>query len=170
MTIKEATKFMERIKQHYQEFIIDEYKIEEWFNDLQHYSYEDVNKKLDEHLRSERYGEYIPKLHFLLSSLIMEKDKGKDWLKEAEIKCNICGRVMKYYDYDNHFARHLSVDYIAKQYLKYKNEEIDKEKFLKMDDEEFEIKYDKILKFVYENTNDEEEKDMIRNYFKSYIG
>ena len=34
MTIKETTNFLERIKQHYQEFIIDEFKIDEWHNVL----------------------------------------------------------------------------------------------------------------------------------------
>ena len=165
MTIKEATTFMERIKQHYQDFIIDEYKIKEWYKDLQYYNFDEVNKKLDEHLRSEKYGEYIPKLHFLLMYLVKEEDKDKDWLLEKNVRCGMCGKIMNYYDYEEHYKRHSSIEYIKQQYLKYKNEEIDTEKLFNMDNAEFNKKYDKILEFVLENTEDKEEKERIEKYF-----
>ena len=65
MDKKETKKFMERIKSHYQEFIIDEFKFSEWHGKLKYYDAEDVNAKLDEHLSSEVYGEQIPKVYFL---------------------------------------------------------------------------------------------------------
>ena len=165
MTIKEATSFMERIKQHYQDFIIDEYKIDEWYKDLQYYNYQEVNKKLDEHLRSEKYGESIPKLHFLLMYLTKEEDKGKDWLLEKQVRCSVCGKIMNYYDYERHYNRHSSIEYISMQYKKYKDEDIDKEKLMNMPESEFNVKYDKILEFVLDNTKDKEEKERIEKYF-----
>ena len=59
MTIQETKQFMTRIKQHYQEFVIDNYKIDEWYKELKSYDYDEVNKKLDEHLRNEQYGQYL---------------------------------------------------------------------------------------------------------------
>ena len=77
MTIKETNDFMERIKQHYQEFVIDDYKIEEWYKELKDYDYQEVNAKLEEHLRNEQYGTSIPKVYFLTKYLTKEKDKNK---------------------------------------------------------------------------------------------
>ena len=85
MTIKETNQFMERIKSHYQEFIVDDFKIKEWHKELSKFDLEDVNKKLDEHLKSSEYGEYIPKLFFLTKYLIPSKDKGK--IKHYVVKC-----------------------------------------------------------------------------------
>ena len=62
MTIRETNEFMERIKSHYQEFVIDDFKIKEWYKELSNYDADDINNKLDEHLRSEVYGDQIPKL------------------------------------------------------------------------------------------------------------
>ena len=74
MEKKQVIEFMDRIKSHYQEFIIDDFKIKEWYDELKDYSYEDVNKKLDEHLRSEQYGNFIPKVYFLTKFLTKEKE------------------------------------------------------------------------------------------------
>lgn len=74
---KETINFMERVKSHYQEFIIDDFKISEWYGKLKDYDAEDVNKKFDEHLGSEVYGDYIPKIMFLTKYLTPTKEKGK---------------------------------------------------------------------------------------------
>ena len=98
MTILETNEFMKRIKSHYQEFVIDEFKQDEWYKELKKYDYEDVSKKFEEHLRSETYGEYIPKLYFLTKYLIPSNKKGE--IKEYTVHCQICNKAVDYKEYD----------------------------------------------------------------------
>ena len=167
MTIQETNKLMERIKQHYQEFIIDDYKIEEWFKELSKYDSEDVNKKLDQHLRSEQYGQHIPKLFFLTKNLITTEEKEKH--SEHIVFCQICRRRMRFEEYGTHIERCLSVDYLEKQFKKYNLQNFNKEALLKMTQVEFDRLYDKVLKYVQDKTKDETEKKRIEVIFKSKV-
>ena len=67
MSIEETKNFMIRIKQHYQEFVMDNIKLNEWYSELKDYDYFEVNNKFEEHLRNEQYGNQIPKIGFFLS-------------------------------------------------------------------------------------------------------
>ena len=65
MEKKDVIKIMTRIKKNYNEFINDDYTINEWFKELKDYDFEDVMKKIEEHLRSEQYGSKPPRVYFL---------------------------------------------------------------------------------------------------------
>lgn len=143
MTKNETMNFMERIKSHYQDFIIDDFKIKEWHKELSQYDLEDVNQKLDEHLKSSEYGEYIPKLFFLTKYLIPTKDKGK--IKHYIVKCQLCNCDIPDSEYDNHYKRCSSASTIIRDMKKYFNLTVDYQQLMLIKPTEFENTYHKYL-------------------------
>ena len=54
MERKQVVDLLKRIKYNYNEFIVDDYTITEWYKELKDYELEDVMDKLDQHFRSEQ--------------------------------------------------------------------------------------------------------------------
>ena len=162
MKINETNKLMERIKEHYQDFIIDKPKVEEWHNYLKDYSYKDVSNKLDEHLSSEQYGQYIPKVAFLVKYLTKEEDKGK--IEDYKTQCYLCKRYIKNSEYQEHFKRCSSINYMNNQRYKYFGKRFDEltiKQLWKMEEELFRKKYREMLEIVRDNTTDAWEKERV---------
>lgn len=143
MDKKETIRFMERVKSHYQEFIIDDFKISEWYGKLKNYDAEDVNKKFEEHLSSEVYGENIPKLYFLTKYLIPTEEKGK--IKHYTIYCPKCGYEIPDVEFEKHNQRCIEASTIVRDMKRYFNISIQKEKLMALSDEEFEKTYQSYL-------------------------
>lgn len=162
MTVQETNDFLKRIKQHYQDFIIDNSKLDEWYKELKDYSLKDVNKKLDEHLRNEYYGNQIPKVFFLTKHLVKEKDKDKT--DNLLVRCSLCGKVIKYLNFQNHMDRCNSVEFINLQSKKLFSKEIDKQRYREMPDEDFDKIYNKLLERILQTSDDKEEIKRINNY------
>ena len=72
MERKQVVDLLKRIKYNYNEFIVDDYTITEWYKELKDYELEDVMDKLDQHFRSEQYGKQPPKVYFLTKYLTKE--------------------------------------------------------------------------------------------------
>lgn len=165
MELKDVKLILRRIQSYYPNFMIDDFKTKEWYNELKKFDFDDVNRKLEEHMRSADYGAYEPKLFYLTKYLKTKEEK------EAKINynvnCQICGKLVKLSDYDSHFDRCSSVEFINKQCMDMKDTEIDKEKYFNMGDEEFNAFYDKLLRIVYNNSNDEMQKNAIKKYFET---
>jgi len=162
MTIKETNRFLLRIKEHYQEFVIDEYKIDEWHKFLKDYSYEDVDKKLDEHLSSEQYGQYIPKVAFIVKYLTKEKDKGH--FEDYKIQCFYCKEYLKNSEFKEHFKRCSSINYMNNQRQRFFGKDFGEttiKQLWNLSEEEFRKKYYEMLQIVKKETNDEEEKERV---------
>lgn len=157
MTIKETNLFMERIKQHYQEFIIDDLKIEEWHNELQKYDFKDVNEKLDEHLRSEQYGTNIPKLYFLTKYLKTEEEKKQN--RTYYTKCQLCQKKVNLAEYDKHYEKCSSIEYLIRTAKKHYNKIVTREYLENLSEYEFEKKYWEIVTNV-SNKNDISEMEI----------
>ena len=143
MEKKETINFMQRIKSHYQEFVIDDFKIEEWHKELKKYDYEDVNKKLEEHLSSETFGEQIPKLYFLTKYLIPTEDKGK--IRHYTVVCQLCGKEVADTEFDDHFIRCSAAQAIVRDLRKYFNLTVDYQQLMSMSSQRFEEVYVKYL-------------------------
>lgn len=158
MTREDTKNFLRRIKQHYQEFSVDDYKITEWHNELKDYSVDDINKKFEEHLRNEEYGNNIPKIWFLTKYLTKEKDKGKNNANEILTNCTICGKELVLSEYGEHYHKCSSIDYIIRQYKKIKGQEISRKDLEELSDRKFEEVYEKIINMTYENGTIEEKK------------
>ena len=165
MERKDVQVLMKRIKNNYNEFIIDDYSISEWYKELKDYSLEDVMKKLEQHFRSEQYGNQPPKVYFLTKFLTKEKDKIKSKTSGIMVRCQICNDIIPYDEYDSHYGRCLSIEYLEKNNMKYFGKWIDKEKYKKMSEQEFQTKYNKFCEFILEKTENEEERENLMKYF-----
>ena len=165
MELKEVSMLLKRIKSHYQEFIVDDFKVNEWYKELKDYSLDDVMEKLETHLKSEQYGNQIPKVYFLTKYLTKTKDKNKKI--EGIIECHLCHKLIEMEEFENHFDRCSSVDYLNRRNIDYFNKSIDKEKYMNMDQRDFEEKYNKMCYYIYENTKDQREKYYLNEYLMS---
>ena len=162
MKREETKRLFKRIKSHYEDFIVDEGKIDEWHNFLKDYSYDDVSKKLDEHLSSEQYGQYIPKVAFLVKYLTKEEDKGK--YEDYKVQCFYCKNYFKNSEYKEHFKRCSSINYMSMQRERFFGKSLDdsiKNQLYKMNEEDFRKKYREVLEIVKNQTQDEWEKQRI---------
>ena len=162
MNKAEVRNLLKKIQSNYPSFLVSEDKLEEWHKELKDYDCEDVLNKVDEHLRSEKYGRQEPRVYLLTKGLVKTKNKAKR--KGIKIRCNICGEVVLLNEFDNHFDRCSSVKYLNDQNLKYFGKEIDKEKYMNMNDKEFDYKYDKFCEYVLTNSNNDEEINNLEHY------
>lgn len=143
MNKKETIHFMDRVKSHYQEFIIDDFKISEWYGKLKDYDAEDVNKKFDDHLGSEIYGESIPKIYFLTKYLTPTKDKGK--VVHYTVYCPKCSKEIPDEEFEYHTQRCYEASTIIRDLKKYFNRNLQKEKIMTLSDEKFDELYQEYL-------------------------
>lgn len=148
MTKKETIDFMNRIKAHYQDFIIDDFKVNEWFRELQHYDREDLDIKFDEHLSSEMYGQFIPKLFFMTKYLIKTADKGK--IIHRTVICTQCKNAVNDWEFDKHFKKCSGSCTIARDMNKYFNTNLDPQDLMEYSDTDFERMYKKYLNKMIE--------------------
>ena len=160
MTRDETKMFMRRIKEHYQEFLIDEFKVDEWHNVLKDYELKDVNNKLEEHLKSQEFGNHIPKVYFLTKYLTTIEEKQNT--PQHKIYCQICNQKVLFSEYDEHFKRCSSIRYLNSQYEKYFNKKLDIEMLKKMSSNDFDVNYRKVLNYIKENTENQDEKERVK--------
>lgn len=165
MELKDVKTILTRIKVNYPNFVNDDYTRSEWYKELKDYSLDDVMEKLEQHFRSEQYGNQIPKVYFLTKYLTKEKEKNIK--QDIMVRCQLCGKGVDLDEYDKHYNRCSSIEYLNKQSIKYFNKEIDKEKYFLIDDETFQEKYDKVLNYVLHNTDNLDEIKYINLYFKN---
>ena len=97
----EVKNFMKRIQSHYNDFIVDDFKISEWYSELSKYDSQDVSERLDKHLKSEEYGKFAPKLFNLTRYLVPSEDKDKKIVYNKE--CPKCGRIFTNETFDDHY-------------------------------------------------------------------
>lgn len=146
MTILEVKEFMKRIKSHYQEFVVDDFKTKEWYSELKKYDYEDVNNKLEQHLRNETYGESIPKLYFLTKYLIPTEQKGIK--KEYNVYCPICGRTINLEQYEDHYVKCNRTKLMITDMKVYYNKDLNLDEILRLSDVDYERLYIKYLNMM----------------------
>ena len=146
------------------------------------YDLEDVNKKLEEHLKNIEYGEHIPKLYFLTKYLIPTIEKGK--IKHYVVKCQLCNCDIPDSEYDNHYRRCSGASTIVRDMKTYFNLTIDHEQLMKMNNIDFNKTYNRylekmldsekldwfrkkiIMRCLYSNESTETIEDMLKSYIK----
>ena len=165
MELKDVKLILKRIQSYYPSFMIDDFKTKEWYNELKKFDLDDVNRKLEEHMRSTDYGAYEPKLFYLTKYLKTREEKESNI--DYYASCTICGKYFKLSEYDKHFDRCSAINFINKQSMSMKGEEIDKDKYFNMSDQDFNEFYDRLLTVVYKNTEDEMQKNAIKKYFET---
>ena len=162
MELKDVKLILNRIKVNYPNFVNDDYTRSEWYRELKDYSLEDVMDKLEQHFRSEQYGNSIPKVYFLTKYLTKVKEKGKKI--DGFLQCQLCGKWISMDDFEQHYDRCSSIDYLNRQSIKYFDKEIDKEKYYYLSDEMFNEKYNKVANYVLNHTKDNEEINYLSKY------
>lgn len=122
MTKSEVAKFMSKIRGCYpNQFFLEDDVINEWTNRLEPYDKEDVERKFEEHLKGEM-KEKPPMVHYLTNYIKTHEEKYK-YDGEYKVSCNLCGKWMTMSQYDSHYDRCLSIEYLLDQ-AKQKGENI----------------------------------------------
>lgn len=174
MTRPEVTKFLEKIKAHYQSFFIEaDYVVDEWLSSLKDYDKEDVYRKFEEHLKGD-FNSQIPKMHFLTRYLTKSSDKGKE--NNYRVICSYCKKVLPLSEYQKHMERHNSIEYMKLHSKMFTI--LNEEKLLKMPEVLFKEKYDEFIEKLCEVLMNKEEKTQsekeefqrLQNYVYSKAG
>lgn len=163
----ETFHFMEKIKAYYQNFIIEDYVVNEWADKLKPYDINDVYMKLDQHLQGE-YRNEIPKLHFITRFLKPSSEKGIQ--KDCYCRCSRCNLNLHINSYSDHIGRHNSIDYIKKNAYRFNNLEINEEFLLQLNQQDFDKFYDDIIEQLVTVVEDDLEKQRLKNIIFSKAG
>lgn len=166
MELKDVKLILNRIKSNYPSFVNDDFTRSEWYKELKDYALDDVMKKLEEHFRNEYYGNQIPKVYFLTKYLVKEKDKGDRHINELKCFCSLCHRSVLVVDYQEHYRKCNSIDYIIRQIKKYKNLDVKWKDVEELTDEKFNNLYEKVLNLTLKEGS-EREKESIMKYRES---
>ena len=147
MTKEQSIKIVDRVKTNRQNFSINESVYQEWYRVLQNYDFEDVDNSLTKYLGEEYNDGKYPTAYELTRHLT----KCIEIIRvDYEMNCPICNRLMLRSQFDKHFDRCSSVDYIYRNYKKYFNKEIDKGALWKLSDVEFGQRYWKFCESLVE--------------------
>lgn len=157
MTRAELQNFMQKIKANYQEFSVEKYVIDEWYNRLKNFDLEDVNKKLEKHLHGE-YRKTVPRLNFIVDGLKTPAQKEAEQV--IRVKCSYCGCALELKDLDRHIGRHNSIEYI-KSREHYLGEDNNREELMNLTEVYFEKFYKQFLNDLYCVIEDGTEKERI---------
>ena len=164
MEKKDTINFMQRVRSYYPEFTMDDFKTNEWHSQLKDYDAEDVNGRLDRHLKSQEYGDYPPKLNYILAGIIKTKDK--DAVRRYIIRCANCNKDLDYFNYDEHIKRCNAIDYVIREMKKYLKKDVTREQLENMSEKIFWDKYDAMLQIVKDKLPDNSgRKRLIQAYF-----
>lgn len=168
MERKQVDKLLNKIIAFRQSFNITDNLFSEWCKILEPYSYEDVDKKLDEYFKDgDNFGRY-PDAYYLTRYLKTEEEKSNT--QEIKARCSICGKEMPYNDLEEHFDRCSSVDYVCTMSEKYMNKKLDKEKLFALSKSEFDKKYWEFCLILYDKMPDGLLKHCLENALLTHKG
>lgn len=164
MTREEVLDLFEFLNLNYPTFESSPERINAWLNELQMYDTEDVKKNLKDLMAEDLYSKTPPLLSRIIRGLTPKNEK----LNFTEI-VYFCQRCHKGFnskeECDIHFDRCLSIDYVIRESRKWFKKELTRKELFEMSDEEFKKRYNKLLYWLYENTQDESEKTRISFIF-----
>lgn len=163
MTIQETKDFMDRVKSYYTAFIVDEFTSREWHSQLKDYEASDINERFNQHLKSETYGEYIPKINYLIKGLRKIGEPGVDKSK-IYVRCNKCSHIYSLAEKEEHDQLCCDIDYFNFLAEKYTGKSIDKEKCFEAED--FYSRFKGALKLAISKEQDQEELSRLDEILK----
>lgn len=111
MTKEETNKIIKQIKAYYYYFDLDKDSLKIWSDKMLPYSYEDVIKRVEEHIQGEE-RQNPPRIQDLLRRLLTEEQKAKA-TDTYYVTCNLCQRLMPLEEYDSHYDKCLSIEYLV---------------------------------------------------------
>lgn len=108
----EVKKLTNIIKGYYNnQFFVDDYVLDAWYESMKPYDYEDAEKHLQEYLKN--YPEVPPRPHTFKNGLYTPEEKEKMKNTNYTIQCNLCGRWMSWETYEEHYERCLDIQYLV---------------------------------------------------------
>lgn len=164
MKKEEVENLLNYLAMEYPSFKLDKEKIDFWLNELQQYDCNDVKYRLKDLMASGEYKIYPPVLETITAGLTKKNKKIN--FKEMVCFCKFCNRGFNQREeLEKHEDRCRSIRYIIKQYEKYSLGIINKRELYAMSDEEFNARYDKLLRYVQSHTDNQSEKNIINFIF-----
>lgn len=170
MTIEDTKQIVDKIKIYRPNFGgqfdksgFDKLKLE-WFRVLEPYDYDDVNRKLDEYFKNgDNFGKY-PDVYYLIKYLKSHDEKIKT--NGIGVRCQICGRIVSADNYDEHYDRCNSVEYLCNMSEKYFSKKLSKEKLTKASKSEFDKYYWDFCNKLYDHID---EGNILKHSLKNSI-
>lgn len=131
--------------------------IEDWFKVLKQYELKDMTKSLDYYMKN--YSNYPPKVYDLIRGY--KTIESKKLLENCKTRCQFCMKIIKIDD-KGHEDKCRSVLFIKSAVRRFKNQEIDVEKYRTMNDEEFNKYYKAAQKLIIENSTNQKELEICK--------
>ena len=136
--------------------------VNDWFKVLKNYELQDITAALENYMKYNTA--YAPKVYDLVRNCASIEYKKR--LVNAKTRCMFCMQVIDFND-TKHEDRCRSIQTIKSAAARFKNQEIDEEKYRKMGDEEFDKYYLAAVKLIAANTTNAIEKNTWEKYLKS---
>lgn len=168
MNRMETQNILNKIKVFRQSFLILKETIEEWTKILEPYDYSDVDKKLDEYFReSNNFGQY-PDPYYLSRNLTTKNEKEK--YRNVSVRCQICGEEISHSEYDSHFEKCSSIEYVCDMSKKFFGKELNKQELRKLPNEKFDKAYWNFCEKLNEQMKTGLEKHILENAILTHKG
>lgn len=165
MNNQQIKELLEKIDIHYNtEYSKNKNLIKEWTKELRKYDSEDINRRLEEHLKGE-FSNSSPKLYYLTKGLFTPEQKIQ--MTNIFTNCNICGKEVNVKNYDEHYEKCSHIDFIKINVKKYCNQDINIEEYWNMNEEELKKRWEKIAKIILKKSDNSILKICLENYFKT---
>lgn len=135
--------------------------VKDWFKVLKNYDFDDITNSLEYYMKN--YTTYPPKVYELTKGYKTINDK--KLLDGAYTRCLFCGKTIPIGD--KHEDKCRSIEFIRNAVKRFKDQDIDKEKYYKMSDDEFNKYYISAVKLVVNNSTNELEVNMWKRYLEN---
>lgn len=174
MNLDQIDTLLARIKIHRPFFMKDMKKEEqillkkEWYKVLINYDNVEVNSELDEYLKDPSNDNKIPAVYNLVSNLKKISNKNVDY--EPRVYCKICNANISLKNYQKHYDRCSSIEYLSKMALKYLNMKLRKEELRSLSDEEFEKLYWECCNSLLKRIDNPIELHFLKNSIAAHEG
>ena len=129
--------------------------VNDWFKVLKQYDFKDMSDSLEYYMQN--YTEYPPKVYNLIKGY--QTIESKKILDHAKTRCIFCNKEIDFTD-EEHVNKCRSIEFIKSAVRRFKNQDIDKERYLKMSKEEFQKYYNASIDLVINNSTNEREVNM----------
>ena len=145
MSLEQIDVLLSRIKVHRPFFMKDMKKDDqvllkkEWYKILINYDNIEVNEELDKYFSDLDNDNKNPTVYSLISNLSKVSDKQIN--DDVRVYCKICNANIGLKNYQKHYDRCSSIEYLSKMAFKYLNMKLRKEELRSLSDEEFEKLY-----------------------------
>jgi hypothetical protein len=143
------------------EYAKDKDIVKDWFKVLGQYDFDDITKSLDYYMSN--YTDYPPKVYNLTKGY--KTIETKHLLDNAYTRCMFCGKSISFDD-KTHEDRCRSIEFIKSAVKRFKNQDIDKNRYLEMSNEEFKKYHTSAVKLVIENSTNEREVNLCKRYLE----